>query len=305
MLGPAGSSLSTELAQRVIEYGNVEGVFVAPSLVSEMARKPSALASLSKLRFLHHGGAVLGQADGDLISRCTRASIIYGATELMLSPLLALDPEDWAYVSFHPSACKRFTPHTDNLFELSIVHPVDTDQKDPFGMHAYPPIFSVFPHLNEYQTRDLWEPHPTKSGLWRWRSRTDDIIALSSGLKLDTIKMQLAVQDHPLINAAIIGGHGRPRSFLLLELNQDSAGLYTSDEERMQSIWTTVEAGNMVCAASAARVAQGFVVIASPGKPFARLPKGSVDKHKTFNLYGEEIEKLYDSPEAGRVSLTH
>lgn len=303
VLGPTSSPLSAQLAQQVIECGNVEGALVSPSLLSEMARKPSALASLSKLQFLHYASAVLGQDIGDLISRRTKVSTLYGATELMIPPQLALDPEDWAYISLYPSTSVRFILYTDNLYELNFVRGANSEQKEAFrtGEASESPIFTVFPDLDQYQTKDLWEPHPTKLGLWRWRSRTDDIIALSSGHKLQTVRMQLAVQEHPLIRAALIGGHGCPCTFILLELNRDSAGPTAGDKQRMQSIWAAVEAGNMVCAASAAHVGQGFVIIASPDKPFARLPKGSVDKNRTFNLYQDEIEKLYGSP-VGRVA---
>lgn len=40
------------------------------------------------------------------------------------------------------------------------------------------PCFTVpgIEKLDEYRTKDLFEPHPDISDLWRWRARSDDII---------------------------------------------------------------------------------------------------------------------------------
>ena len=296
VFGPICCPVSAEIVEQVIEYGHPKGLIMAPYLLLEMSRKASCLASLSKLEFIQQGSAALLPSVGNLLSQRTRLSTIYGATELTFPPILALDPEDWGFVSFHTRSGARFTRHPSNLFELSFDRSANIDYKGNLDVDKLlrSPVFSIFPHLDQYRTRDLWEPHPTKPGLWRLRSRTDDIIVLADGHNLDTTALQLAVQEHPLIRTAIVGGHGRSRSFLMLELNQENTELSQDHQKQIQQLFrSAVEAGNDLYAATAPPISQDFVIIASPDRPFVRVPKGSVDKARTFELYRKEIEQSY------------
>ena len=62
----------------------------------------------------------------------------------------------------------------------------------------------------------------------------DDLIVLSHGKKIYTSRMEWLVQEHPLVRTALIGGHGRPRPFLLVELveNIDETMFSSKDTQR-------------------------------------------------------------------------
>ena len=99
---------------------------------------------------------------------------------------------DWQYLEMNSIAKTVFRPHGDNQFELIVlVCPI---------LLAFIPNYIIFRQKNEYHqpcmfntkedgidayaTSDLFEPHPTKSGLWRIIGRADDQIMHNTGEKV-------------------------------------------------------------------------------------------------------------------------
>lgn len=72
-------------------------------------------------------------------------------------PLEMPDSEDWQCIRFSPFFGHVMRPYTTDLYELHIV-------RDP-KLDLFQPIFSIFPDLSIYSTKDLFSKHPTKDGL--------------------------------------------------------------------------------------------------------------------------------------------
>lgn len=72
----------------------------------------------------------------------------------------------------HPAAGLEFRPSVDALFEAFIVKNLDYEDQQP--------VFKVFPQLDEYPTKDLFYPHPSKPDFWAYHGRADDIIVFET-----------------------------------------------------------------------------------------------------------------------------
>ena len=45
------------------------------------------------------------------------------------------------------------------------------------------------PVTAEWRTKDLYKPHPSKPGLWKFHGRTDDVIVMGNGEKFNPVTM--------------------------------------------------------------------------------------------------------------------
>lgn len=119
------------------------------------------------------------QEVGDRVAEKVYLRCLWGATETGIVPQLL--PNDihplqtssrrlWQYIRFHPCVGAIFDKVTDGMYELVI-------RRDQ-ALLGMQPCFTVpsIDKIDEYRTKDLFEPHPNIPDLWRWRARSDDII---------------------------------------------------------------------------------------------------------------------------------
>jgi long-subunit acyl-CoA synthetase (AMP-forming) len=78
-------------------------------------------------------------------------------------------------------------------------------------------VFYTYPELTKYHTGDLFRPYPSKSRLWHYKGRGDDIIVLSNSEKFNPIDAEKTIESYPLVNGAIIFGKGRFQVAILVE----------------------------------------------------------------------------------------
>ncbi|GME52745.1 AMP-dependent synthetase/ligase [Neofusicoccum parvum] len=209
-----------------------------------------------------------------------------GSVETSCIPALA--PEnalDWDYFDFHPDSGIIMEDAGEGLAELVI---------KPLGGDLWlQPVFSIFPGISEWRTSDLFEQHPDRPGLWRFRHRQDDVLVLNNGEKYDPIMFEKTVENHPLVKGALVVGHGKIQPGLIIEPDWT---LVQDDNPRslLQQLWPVVEEANSPDATQA-RIRKGMILFASREKPFCRTAKHSIAKHATLELYTPEIEALYSA----------
>ena len=155
---------------------------------------------------------------------------------------------EWQYACFHPSVGAKFRQYSNDLYELVIVRncrgiDVQTDTTrtahhlncthpayhhlpmlPPQGHLSRPnfipqPAFAFFPHASEYNTRDLWSPHPSKPGFWRLQARIDDLVTLNTGQAVNPIpyEQQILAENHDVESVLMWGGMA-DRIGLLVEM---------------------------------------------------------------------------------------
>ena len=210
---------------------------------------------------------------------------MFGATETLSHPIeLKDDPKDWEYISFSSFAGCAFRPVTGGLYEMIVVRNPD--------LRLFQGVFATFPKLDEYSTNDLYEPHPTKEGLWRFRMRSDDIICFNNAEKLNPITMEATITGHPKVQSAVIGGHGQFQACLLLEPKHYPCTLEEATSF-IEEVWPTVVEANKDCPAHG-RVMKDFIMLRDPARPLPRAGKDTVQRSAVLQLYEYEFQSIHD-----------
>lgn len=287
ILPPVGRSPNADLTLEVLQVAKPATGFFPPAILEDIVDAPGGIDTLAKLDFVFFAGAPLAQEVGDRIAETTQIQTIIGSTEgTFWDSYITEDRSDWGWFEW----CE----HTGAVMEPSgELHEMVIKRMPGNPVQG---AFWSFPELDEYRTKDLYEEHPTKKGLWKYKGRNDDVIVLSNGEKFNPVMFEKDVEGHPAVKGALVVGQGRFQAGLILETNTK-----TDPETFLEQIWPAVERANEKMAAHG-RVWKSKIAIANPQKPFQRAPKGSIMRRKTNELYKAEIDALY-SNESSAESL--
>lgn len=279
LLPPIGRVPSATLTLEMIQYGTPQSGFFPPSILEDVVDMPGGLSALATIDFVMFAGAPLSQDVGDKISEVTRIQTIIGSTEAcLIDSFVNESSKDWNYFEWTQEAGIEMQPASD--LDEAVIKKVNN------GMQG---SFWSFPEINEWRTKDLYAPHPTKPGLWQYRGRNDDVIVLSNGEKFNPVSFEKFVEAHTNIRGALVVGQSRFQSGLILELNAPQ-----DPEIFIDQVWPLVERANEDMAAHG-RVWKSKIAIAKPDKPFERAPKGNIMRYRTNILYEKEIDALYSN----------
>ena len=294
VMPPPDKPMSADLANSMHVHGNLQASLVAPSVMEDISQTPSYLKKYRGIMACF-GGGPLPKAAGDVLRGTTRLMSFYGSTEAMLLPTRMVDQEDWEYTSLSPFAGAEFRHHSDDLYELVIVR-----QKD---LELYQGIFRTFPEIHEYSMHDLYSKHPTKPDLWLYRGRSDDVIVLVNGEKLNPVTMEQIIAGHPEVRSVLVVGQARFQTALLIEPSKPDL----SEEHKgklIESIWPVVEKANSEYPAHA-RLSSSLILFTTPAKPMSRAGKGTIQRAITLQQYAKEIDALYagSGPDEGSLYM--
>ncbi|KAF6228467.1 hypothetical protein HO133_008197 [Letharia lupina] len=270
MIAPtSGAILSGEGLVESLKKTPADVAFLVPSIVQDLAQNQELLDYCSRhLRAIIYCGGDLPQIIGDVVASRIRLLNQFGASELGLTPaiisLTDRGSEDWKYTQFHPQLGLELRPVSDEIYELYAVRNPEKIDKQP--------TFTIFPNAQEYTSRDLFVRHPSRSDLWKWQSRADDIIVFLNGEKTNPISMEQHIVSQPIATTKS------------LEPAERAAFI--------EKIWPTVEESNKD-APSHARLMKSHVLFTQPQKPMLRAGKGTVQRSGTLVLYASEIDALY------------
>ena len=282
VLGPSSAPTASTICA-VLKHGKVQGAMLPPILIERLCEQPSGIETFRGLVYLQYVGASLNSQTGSLIAPLTRLVPSIGSTESGGYFVELQSQEDWEYVSFQPHAGAKFECWHDQLHQLVF-------QKDPSCMMQS--VFLVHPDTDRYETHDLWIEHPTRKGLWRMVGRTDDYIYLATGDGLHASTLESEIEKHELVKTALIGGHGRQKPVLLIELQRSD--ILDSEEAKrrlLDSLESCLSTVNKECHPSV-QLSTKQVLFATQAKPFMRTVKGTVARILTLRLYEQEISSM-------------
>lgn len=203
ILSPPLQLPSGKMIAQVLRAQDVRACFLPPSLAADLYNQPDGPALLKDLDMLTYTGGPLPESIGNELIKHVSLRQYYGCTEV--GPVRQLVPhkEHWQYMEFHPQANIEFQAAEDNAYELVIF--ADETTKDTLGLNHN------LPGVHEYRTRDLFRPHRSVPNLWKFHARRDDILVLSSGEKLNPIRMEMAASAIEGVSGAIVVGEGKSR----------------------------------------------------------------------------------------------
>ncbi|KAL4733536.1 hypothetical protein BDV11DRAFT_210135 [Aspergillus similis] len=273
--------------------------------------------TLSTLRMVCIGGAPLAPEIGTALNERTNLVSVMGASELgLVLSLIPENKEDWEYFEWNPHYGVHMDPCRDGDEENkdNLLYELVIPRRETRDIHG---IFHTFPHLTpSYRTKDLFSRHPTRPNLWKYEGRVDDTMILTNGTKINPVPMEKIIESHPLVSRAVVIGHRRTRTAVLVEpaegsdtseLIQDStsaAGRDSSVSTFARAIWPSVEQANTLVP-DGAGIGIMRIGLASAQKPFRTTPKGSTQRRRVLEDYEEEIDRVYARDEYWYNMLRH
>ena len=262
----------------------VQCSILPPSLIENLATDQSFLAHLRGLEVLAYGGAPLSKVAGELVRPYVPIYSLMGGTEMYCLPTEIVDQREWNYFRFSEQTGAHFVHYDANSWKLSI-------KRRP-SFQRYQSIFYTFPNCDDYDTKDLYSPHPTIPDLWHYIGRADDIITLSNGEKLNPLPMESLLTTHSQVKGALVVGEARFQTALLVE--PESTNMDREEISSMRkSLWPLIDQVNIDCPAHG-RISKDLILFTSPSKPFRRSGKGTVQRRITAEDYERELNILYD-----------
>ena len=266
----------------------------APSVIEEVAAIEGGVDVMRGRRFWFFVGAPVPPHFGDfLVKEKIHFLTMLGATEVgQMNVLEPADraPEDWQYHQLRPDLDIVLEPRGSEPgsgpFELIIL------AKDGWKPGS---INVNINGTDGYSTSDLYQKHPTHPRLFKHCGRADDVIVLANGEKTLSRPIEVPIEAHPRVSAAVVFGTGRTQNGVLVE---PAAGFAfdPSDETSLSAfrneIWSAVTKAND-SSPSHSQIWKEMILVTSPDKPLPRTDKGSVRRKPALQLYNGEIDELY------------
>lgn len=281
VLGPPERPATGDMVCEIMRRFPLRAVSCAPSILEQIVQENGGLQLAANLDFVIYTGGPLSPATGDALSKVTDVCQLYGQSETGVIAALVPRREDWAFFEFQPAYGHTMELVGDEEYEMVI-------ERD-MSLAWMRGICHTFPEMEVWRTRDVFKPHPTKKGLWRFHGRTDDIMVLGNGEKFNPSPMEAIVQGHPLVGGALIAGQGRFQPCLIIEPKSNAA---TNGDELIDEIWGFVEQANK-SGPGHAKIVRSLVAVVEPNTHFKRAGKGTVIRGQTTKACGEVIDKLY------------
>ena len=288
----AGVAPSTHNIIEALKHVDVDAIILAPPFMEQIASSNEMLELVTqKVRTVTYGGGDVSEACGNAFAAKFNVVSFNGSTETTTYPAIRSLKnhaiEDWKYIQPHPSANIVFRPTMNNLFEAVLLRNAEPERRQP--------VFTAFPGLEEYRTKDLWSPHPHKSELWMYRGRADDMIVYKSGYLCNPIPLEQDVSRLPGVRATLMVGTGRFQPALLIEPEEAQvAASAEKQRELIDWIWPSVVDANQVFTETS-QIARSHILLTKPDLPFRRTGKGTVQRAPSIAVYKEQLDHLYES----------
>ncbi|KAJ7616347.1 hypothetical protein DFH06DRAFT_1145617 [Mycena polygramma] len=192
-------------------------VLSTPAFIERWSEDPAGLKAMQALKKLSYSGAPMNKRVGDaLVAKGVALCSVYGTMEtgLLTSVFPCHAGKDWEY-----------------FFVRKEFNPVRVPEEDGSGLYTHTylvdPTFATSYTNTEINGRpgcsisDLLEHHPGNSDLHRIYGRKDDLIAFSTAAKMNPVPIEAQINRNPLVDAALVFGHGRLHPGMLIQLKEE------------------------------------------------------------------------------------
>lgn len=269
------------------------GVPYALKLLGETQQGIDALAAMKIVMF---GGSACPDALGDRLAG-SGVNLIshYGTTETGQLMTSFRPPGDraWNYVREHErlKPYMRMEERGGNLYELVV-------------LDGWPSKVATNRDDGAYATKDLFEPHPSIAGAWKYSGRLDDTIVLMNGEKAIPIAMEQALRQHELVREAVMFGAGKSQVGMIIIASPSAASL--QPQELIDAIWPTIVAENKPLPAYA-QLARDMIKVVPAETAYPSTDKGTVMRQAFYRTFQQDIDDVYrqaESRAAGTLELS-
>lgn len=271
-------------------------MLIAPSFILDKIASDDHLLKevSSKVSMVGFGSGPLSQDTGDTLSQHFRLLDMYGTSEIgLVHKLASIGPRDagaWNSIMPHPNDNIQFRQVggtedkknvSESVYEAMVVRNTSPEQEQP--------VFKLFPHVQEWSTKDTFHPDPERPGFWVYAGRIDDVLILSYGQTVNPIGFEQKLSAHPSVAAAVMCGSGKPRPSLIVQMRYPQT---SGDRSSLDVIWPAIEECNTMFPPQTG-IERSHVLIAAEGKPLPKSAKGTVRRVAAAELYRDEVDGLY------------
>ncbi len=130
-----------------------------------------------------------------------------------------------------------------------------------------------------YVTNDIFIEDPPGSGEYRMEGRQDDTLVHINGEKTNPLPMESTINHSAIVQRALVFGHQRLCTGVLIQLNREEADNYSTDEI-FEKVWKAVETANE-SAPSHSRILRQMVKCLPMNKILPITDKGNVSSFDT------------------------
>ncbi|KAI1653606.1 acetyl-CoA synthetase-like protein [Daldinia decipiens] len=293
MLPIASKPLRPDIVCEYIKHaGPGASTLLPPSILEEMSHVTEYVEALKKLSIAMFGGGNLtARAGNSLVKQGVKLANLISATEAPYPFYFQTNPELWQYfhfdaelggMDFRPSGTDKDVYHL--FFVRKDRHP---------GSQG---VFYTFPELDEYDTKDMFRPHPTLKDHWKYVGRSDTVIVFSNGEKLNPITIEEIVTGHPELKGVLVVGQDYFQPAMILEPHNHPQS-EKEKKELIDRVWPLMAQANKESVAHG-RIERDFIMLSKPEKPLLRAGKGTIQRGLSVKLYQDEIDELYKKAES-------
>jgi acyl-CoA synthetase (AMP-forming)/AMP-acid ligase II len=258
-----------------------------PYILQMLADSKPGLEMLKTMSIVSVGGAALPQNIGDdLVNHGINLVSRFGSAEcgfLLSSHRLYDKDKEWDYL--------RLPTNNKSLrFEQ--------EEKEPLLFQLV--VLPTWPHVAKFNrpdgsfaTGDVFEPHPTLPYAWKYHSRNDSQITLSTGKKFDPAPLEDVISaSSPFIADVLIFGNGR---------DVPGALIFPAEEEEIKAgaefeevVWDIIRGINAQ-GQDHTRIARDMVVILPKDvEPLPKSSKGTLLRNVAYERLGKQINAVYN-----------
>ncbi|KAI8629909.1 hypothetical protein F5Y19DRAFT_63030 [Xylariaceae sp. FL1651] len=276
--------LTSDYLVQVIRAHTFDIFYGVPYALKLLAESDEGLNLLAKMKMVMYGGSACPDNLGDiLVERGVNLVSHYGTTEVgqLMTSLRPAGDKAWNYVREEAKLLPflRWIPRGPNLFECCI-------------LLGWPAKTATNMEDGSYCTKDLFEPHPTISGAWKYIARLDDTIVLVNGEKFNPVVTEGKIRSSKLVTETVIFGVQQPYLGALVIPSMATEGKPPS--EVLELIWPVIEAAQEENDAFA-KLSKEMVVILPHKTEYPRTDKGSIIRQAFYKAFAEEITKAYSN----------
>ena len=279
--------LTSENLLRTLNKHQFEQFIAVPYTLKLLSESTPGLRALAAVKVVTFGTSACPDALGDyLVANGVNLVNLYGTSETsaVLRGPRPIGDQAWNYLRVDPASEEyiRWEDRGANLFELVV-------------LDGYPSkAFSNRPD-GAYATKDLFEPHATIAGAWKYVARLDDTIVLMNGEKAIPIAMEMAVRANDLVREVVCFGAGRSRLGMLVVVSERAREMESDDV--IEKLWPTIEAENTRLP-SYAHISKETIRILPADTSFPQTDKATVIRQAFYRAFADQIDQLYEGLES-------
>ncbi|KAL6720006.1 hypothetical protein ACLMJK_001927 [Lecanora helva] len=261
---------------------------VVPYVLKLLREQESGIEALRNCPQVMFTGSQCPDDLGDyLVERGVHLVSFIGSTECGFIGASERPPDDkaWNYIRPPPPLMKEIWPKpiSEGTFEFVYLKGyagrIVSNSNDP---------------PDSFHSKDIFSPHKSIPGAWKYIGRMDDRVTLVNGEKVLPLPIEGSIRQAALVKEAVVFGVGKSLPGLLLF--RAEAAKNTSDEDFIAAVWPVIEATNRI-AEGFSQIGRDMVVPMPVGIDIPTTDKGSIIRAQVYNMFAREIENAYTSIE--------